>query len=69
MLTRWLTVSLVAIALGVAALEVSASLAEKPRAARNASALTPFTDAGGSGLPTGAESESTEVSALPRFTE
>jgi hypothetical protein len=64
MFTRWLTVSLVALGLGVAALELSASTAVDPYAAWSAST----TDAGGPGLPIGAEFDSTEVSALPRFT-
>jgi hypothetical protein len=69
MFTRWLTVSLVAIGLGVAALELSASLAAGSHASRGTSALTWVTDAGGPGLPIGAEIETTEVSALPRFTK
>jgi len=69
MFARWLTASLVAIGLGVAALELSASLAVEPRAAWDASAVTLFTDAAGPGLPSGAEIDITEVSALPRFTE
>ena len=67
MFTRWLTVSLVALGLGVAALELSASVAVDPHAAWGASTVL-FTDAGGPGLPIGAEIDSTEVSALPRFT-
>jgi len=68
MFTRWLTVSLVALALGVAALELSASTAVEPYAAWGASDTVLFTDAGGPGLPIGVEIDSTEVSALPRFT-
>ena len=69
MFTRWLTASLVAIGLGVAALELAASPAVASRAPWSAAASPLFTDAGGSGLSTGAEIDSTEVSALPRFTE
>ena len=68
MFARWLTVSLVALGLGVAALELSASMAVDPYAAWGASTTARFTDAGGPGLPIGAEIDSTEVSALPRFT-
>jgi len=69
MFTRWLTVFLVAIGLGVAALELAASPAVASRAPWSAAASPLFTDAGGPGLSTGAEIDSTEVSALPRFTE
>jgi hypothetical protein len=67
MFTRWLTVSLVALGLGVAALELSASTAVDS-SAWGASTTMLRTDAGGPGLPIGAEIDSTEVSALPRFT-
>lgn len=66
MFTRWLTVSLVALGLGVAALEFSASPAVKASFTSGAAAM--FTDAAGPGVPIGAETDSTEVSALPRFT-
>ena len=66
MFTRWLTVSLVAVALGAAALEFSASQAAKAKAASGSAAM--FTDAAGPGVPSGAETNSTEVSALPSFT-
>ena len=69
MLTRWLTVFLVAIGVGVAALELAAPPALESPAPWSAVAGPLFTDAGGPGLPTGAEMDSTEVSALPRFTE
>ena len=69
MLTRWLTAFLVAVGLGVAALELAAPPAVESRAPWSAAAGPLFTDAGGPGLPTGAEIDSTEVSALPRFTE
>jgi hypothetical protein len=65
MFTRWLTASLVAIGLGVAALELSAS----PAGESHAATATLYTDAGGPGLPIGAEIHTTEVSALPRFTK
>ncbi|HTO14095.1 MAG TPA: hypothetical protein VMQ51_21160 [Candidatus Binatia bacterium] len=68
MFTRWLTVSLVALGLGVAALEHSASVAVEPYAAWGTSTTALSTDAVGPGLPIGAEIDSTEVSALPRFT-
>ena len=68
MFTRWLTVSLVALGLGVAALELSASTAVDPYGVWETSATALFTDAAGPGLPIGAELDSTEVSALPRFT-
>jgi hypothetical protein len=64
MFTRWLTVSLVALGLGVAALEFTASPAVSAHAAWSAATI----DAAGPGLPIGAEIASTEVSALPRFT-
>ena len=66
MFTRWLTVSLVALALGAAALEFSASQAAKARSASGSAAM--FTGAAGPGGPSGAETDSTEVSALPHFT-
>jgi hypothetical protein len=69
MFTRWLTVFLVAIGLGVAALELAAPPAVESPAPWSAAAGPLFTDAGGPGLPTGGEIDSTEVSALPRFTE
>jgi hypothetical protein len=69
MFTRWLTVSLVAIGLGVAALELAAPPAVESPASWSTAAGPLFTTAGGPGLPTGAEIDSTEVSALPRFTE
>ena len=69
MFTRWLTVFLVAIGLGVAALELAAPPAVESPAPWSAGAGPLLTDAGGPGLPTGAEIDSTEVSALPRFTE
>jgi len=67
MFTRWLTVFLVAIGLGVAALELAVSPAVE--SLRDAAAMSLFTDSGGFGLPTGVEIDSTEVSAMPRFTE
>lgn len=67
MFTRWLTVFLVAIGLGVAALELAVSPAVE--SARDAAAASLFTDPGGFGLPTGVEIDSTEVAAMPRFTE
>jgi len=66
MFARWLTVSLVALGLGAAALEFSASQAAKAQSSSGAAAM--FTDAAGPGVPIGAETDSTEVSALPRFT-
>ena len=67
MLARWLTVSVVAIGLGVAALELSACLAVEPRAGTPISGL--FTDAVEPELPIGAKSDHDEASALPRFTQ
>ena len=69
MFTRWLTVSLVAIGLGVAALELAASPAAESGAPRSAVDTPPFTGVAGPGLPAAAALDSTEVSALPRFTE
>ena len=65
MFTRWLTASLVALGLGVAALEFSALPAGD---APSWGAAAMFTDAAGPGVPVGVETDSTEVSALPRFT-
>ena len=67
MFTRWLTASLLAIGLGVAALEVSAWLAE-PRGATRGQTSTRFTDAARPDVPSGAEVDPSEGSALPRFT-
>jgi len=65
MLIRWLTVGVVAIGLGVAALELSACVADERRG-RAASGLA--TDGAESQLPIGAEIDATEASALPRLT-
>jgi len=67
MLARWLTVCLVAIGFGVAALELAVS--PTLESALDAASTSLFTDPGGFGLPTGGEIDSTEVSAMPRFTE
>jgi len=67
MFTRWLTASLLAIGLGVAALEVSAWLAD-PRGADRGQARTRSSDVGRPELPIGAEIDPNEGSALPRFT-
>jgi hypothetical protein len=67
MFTRWLTASLLAIGLGVAALEVSAWLAE-PHVADRGRPSTRFTDAVRPDVPSGAEIDPNEGSALPRFT-
>jgi len=68
MFTRWLTASLLAIGLGVAALEVSAWLAE-PRGVDRGQASTRFMDAARPEVPSGAEIDPNEGSALPRFTQ
>lgn len=65
MFTRWLTVFLVAIGLGVAALEIAASPAGQASPPWSFAATSLLTDAGGPGVVI----DSTEVSALPRFTE
>ena len=67
MFTRWLTACLLAIGLGVAALEISAWLAEPPAANRGQASARP-TDAARLEVPSGAEIDPNEGSALPRFT-
>jgi len=67
MFTRWLTASLVAIGLGVAALELSTCLAAPRGGAAAPSALV--IDALEPELPIGAEIDPNEASALPRFTQ
>lgn len=69
MFTRWLTVSLVAIGLGIAALELWASPTMTSPSSWGASAASLFTDAVGPGLPSGAGIDTTEAAASPRFTE
>jgi hypothetical protein len=69
MFTRWLTISVVAIGLGVAALELSACLAVEPRVTDGRPSTSLFTDAVEPDLPIGAETEANEASALPRFTQ
>jgi hypothetical protein len=74
MVMRWLTASAMAIAFGVAALELSACLAVEPHAAMSShdAAVAPvtglFTDAPEPELPIGAENDASEAAALPRFT-
>jgi hypothetical protein len=60
MLARWMTASVVAIGLGMAALELSACLAVEPHAT-----TAPASE---SALPVGAEIEADEPSASPRLT-
>jgi hypothetical protein len=67
MFTRWLTASLLAIGLGVAALEVSAWLAE-PHVANRGQVSPRSTDAARLEVPSGVEVDRNEGSALPRFT-
>ena len=69
MFTRWLTISAVAIGLGVAALELSTCLAIEPHATEGRPSTGLFTDAVEPDLPIGAETEANEASALPRFTQ
>ena len=69
MLARLLTASLLALGLGVAALELSATPTAPSRASWGAEAASLFTDAGGPGLPIGAETDTDDVAALPRFTQ
>ena len=69
MFTRWLTASLVAIGLGVAALELSTCVA-----APHGLAVAPAAGLSGSDgveqeMPIGAEIDPNEASALPRFTQ
>jgi hypothetical protein len=68
MFTRWLTASLVAIGLGVAALELSTCLAA-PRGLAVTPSARPFTDGVERELPIGAEIDPNEASALPSFTQ
>jgi hypothetical protein len=68
MFTRWLTASLVAIGLGVAALELSTCLAA-PRGLAVAPSAERSTDGVERELPIGAEIDPNEASALPRFTQ
>lgn len=65
MLIRWLLVGVVAIGLGVAALELSACVADE-RQRHAACGLA--SEGGESQLPIGAEIDGTEASALPRLT-
>lgn len=67
MFVRWLIVALVAIGLGVAALELSSCLAVEPHAAVG-DAHGPAVDALGPDVPVVGEHEALEPSALPQFT-
>ena len=66
LLVRWLTAGMLAIAVGVAALELSTCAADEHRG-RAASAVA--TDGAESLLPIGAESDAPEALALPRLTQ
>ena len=69
MFTRWLTVSAVAIGLGVAVLELSSCLAIESHVTEMHRPASLFTGAVEPELPMGAETEAHEASALPRFTQ
>ena len=68
MLVRWLTAAVVAIGLGVAALELSTCLAVEPHAGIGGGVHGPAGDPPGPGLPVVGEYEASEPSAMPRFT-
>jgi hypothetical protein len=66
LLVRWLTAGLLAIAVGVAALELSTCAANEHRR-RATSAVAP--DGAESLLPIGAELDAPEAAALPHLTQ
>jgi len=69
MFTRWLTASLVAIGLGVAALELSTCVAAPHGLTVAPSAGLSGSDGVEREMPIGAEIDPNEASALPRFTQ
>jgi hypothetical protein len=68
MFVRWLTAAVVAIGLGVAALELSTCLAVEPHATVGGGAHGPVADGLGTDVPVVGEHEASEPSAMPRLT-